>query len=89
MEDVVSLDCSGFRYASLCTCPFWRGAGDTSGSMERSLLATALGEIASYSVARDVPAARVVLLYGREHVFLIPHGAKLPFVPKGKVFRMR
>jgi predicted metal-dependent peptidase len=33
---------------------------DTSGSMDRSLLAKALGTIASYSIARDVPAARVV-----------------------------
>jgi len=123
---------------------------DTSGSMERGLLATALGAIASYSAARDVPAARIifcdaeaydagymkpediagmvkvkgrggtvlqpgidllekaedfpkeapiliitdgycdkVVLHGREHAFLVPHGATLPFVPKGKVFRMR
>jgi predicted metal-dependent peptidase len=123
---------------------------DTSGSMERGLLATALGAIASYSAARDVPAARVVfcdaeaydagylrpadiagsvkvkgrggtilqpgidlleksgdfpqeapiliitdgycdkvILHGREHAFLIPQGAKLPFVPKGKVFRLK
>jgi len=123
---------------------------DTSGSMERGLLASALGAIASYSAARDVPAARIifcdaaaydagymkpedaagsvkvkgrggtilqpgidlleqaddfpkeapiliitdaecdkVILYGREHAFLIPHGATLPFVPKGKVFRMK
>lgn len=123
---------------------------DTSGSMDRGLLATALGAIASYSATRDVPAARVVfcdaeaydagylrpediagtvkikgrggtvlqpgiylllkaedfpenapiliitdgycdkvILYGREHAFLVPQGAKLPFVPKGKVFRMR
>jgi len=122
---------------------------DTSGSMERSLLATALGAIASYSAARDIPAARVVfcdaesydagymkpediagtvkvkgrggtvlqpgidllkkaedfpeeapilvitdgqcdkvILYGREHAFLIPGGATLPFAPKGKVFRI-
>jgi len=122
---------------------------DTSGSMPRALLATALGAIASYSAARDVPAARVVfcdaeaydagylkpediagtvkvkgrggtilqpgidllekaedfpedapiliitdtacdkvVLHGREHAFLIPRGAHLPFVPKGKVFRM-
>lgn len=33
---------------------------DTSGSMERALLAKALGAIASYAVARDVPAVRVV-----------------------------
>src|SRR5207247_2004297 len=33
---------------------------DTSGSMERSLLAKALGAIASYSLAREVPAVRVV-----------------------------
>ncbi len=123
---------------------------DTSGSMERGLLATALGAIASYSTARDVPAARVVfcdaeaydagylrpddiagtvkikgrggtilqpgidllekaedfpseapiliitdgycdkvILHGREHAFLVPQRANLPFVPKGKVFRMR
>jgi predicted metal-dependent peptidase len=122
---------------------------DTSGSMERTLLATALGAIASYSAARDVPAARVVfcdaeaydagymkpediagtvkvkgrggtvlqpgidllnksedfpkeapiliitdgycdkvILHGREHAFLVPQGANLPFEPKGKVFRL-
>ena len=33
---------------------------DTSGSMDRTLLAGALGSIASYGAARDVPAARVV-----------------------------
>lgn len=33
---------------------------DTSGSMDRNLLGKALGTIASYSVARDVPKARVV-----------------------------
>src|SRR5579859_6559010 len=33
---------------------------DTSGSMDRNILARALGAIASYSMARDVPAARVV-----------------------------
>lgn len=33
---------------------------DTSGSMERSLLAAALGSIASYSAARDVTQVRVV-----------------------------
>jgi predicted metal-dependent peptidase len=33
---------------------------DTSGSMERGLLARALGAIASYSIARDVPGVRVV-----------------------------
>lgn len=33
---------------------------DTSGSMERTLLAKALGAIASYSIVREVPAARVV-----------------------------
>jgi len=122
---------------------------DTSGSMERGLLAAALGAIASYSAARDVPAARIVfcdadaydagymkpedvagtvkvkgrggtilqpgvdlleqaedfpkeapiliitdaqcdkiILHGREHAFLIPPGATLPFIPKGKVFRI-
>jgi predicted metal-dependent peptidase len=33
---------------------------DTSGSMDRVLLAKALGAVASYSMARDVPAVRVV-----------------------------
>jgi predicted metal-dependent peptidase len=33
---------------------------DTSGSMDRRLLAKGLGAIASYSLSRDVPAARVV-----------------------------
>lgn len=33
---------------------------DTSGSMDRRLLARAFGAIASYSASRDVPAARVV-----------------------------
>jgi predicted metal-dependent peptidase len=122
---------------------------DTSGSMDRALLAKALGAIASYSVSRDVPAVRVVfcdadaydqgymrpediaqtvkikgrggtvlqpgidLLEGsdnfpreaplliitdgycdvlrirsREHAYLIPVYAHLPFPPKGKVFRM-
>jgi predicted metal-dependent peptidase len=123
---------------------------DTSGSMDRYLLASSLGAIASYAASRDVPAARVVfcdaaaydmgymrpedvagtvkvrgrggtvlqpgvdlldaaedfpkaapmliitdgycddrlVLRGREHAFLIPKGARLPFVPKGKVFMM-
>ncbi|MGE5703465.1 MAG: penicillin acylase family protein, partial [Clostridia bacterium] len=33
---------------------------DTSGSMDRALLAKALGAIASYSISREVPAVRVV-----------------------------
>ena len=33
---------------------------DTSGSMDRHLLAAALGAIAAYAASRDVPAARVV-----------------------------
>ena len=123
---------------------------DTSGSMDRSILASALGAIASYSDARDVPAVRVVfcdaeaydqgymkpediaetvkvkgrggtvlqpgidfllntddfpkdaplliitdrecdkvVVHGREHAYLVPQGASLPFVARGKVFRMR
>ena len=123
---------------------------DTSGSMDRRLLALALGAIASYAASRDVPAARVVfcdamaydmgymrpediagtvkvkgrggtvlqpgidlldkaedfpreaplliitdgacdklMLHGREHAYLLPSKAKLPFIPKGKVFRFR
>ncbi|MFF7243410.1 hypothetical protein ACFZBU_05860 [Embleya sp. NPDC008237] len=122
---------------------------DTSGSMDPVLLGKALGAIASYATARDVPAARVVycdaaaydagylpvediahrvrvrgrggtvlqpgirLLEGaadfpadgpilvvtdgqcdvlrvrREHAFLVPAGARLPFTARGPVFRVR
>ncbi|MET7619247.1 hypothetical protein [Streptomyces sp. NPDC005408] len=121
---------------------------DTSGSMDRTLLGKALGAIASYAEARDVPAARVVfcdagpydagylppteiagrvrvrgrggtvlqpgvdllqraddfppgapvlvitdgwcdvLRIRREHAFLIPQGASLPFTARGPVFRV-
>jgi predicted metal-dependent peptidase len=121
---------------------------DTSGSMDRNLLGKALGAIASYATARDVPRARVVFCDAaaydagyldvdtiagrvkirgrggtvlqpgvalleraedfptdapiliitdaecdvvrirREHAFLIPPGARLPFTPKGPVFHM-
>jgi predicted metal-dependent peptidase len=40
---------------------------DTSGSMDRHLLARALGAIASYAAARDVPAARVVFCDAAPH----------------------
>jgi predicted metal-dependent peptidase len=121
---------------------------DTSASMDRTLLGKALGAIASYAAARDVPAARVVYcdaaphdagylpvaeLAGRvrvrgrggtvlqpgvdllarapdfpataplliitdtdcdtlrvprrEHAYLVPRGATLPFTPRGPVFR--
>ncbi|WP_225729304.1 MULTISPECIES: hypothetical protein [unclassified Nocardia] len=122
---------------------------DTSGSMSRTLLGKALGAIASYAEARDVPAARVifcdaaphdagflpvteiagrvrvrgrggtvlqpgidllqrardfpsgapilvitdaecdVLRIRRDHAFLIPEGARLPFTAQGPVFRVR
>ncbi|MFE2044585.1 hypothetical protein ACFXAZ_27405 [Streptomyces sp. NPDC059477] len=122
---------------------------DTSGSMDRTLLGKALGAIASYAEARDVPAARVVfcdaaphdagylpvteiagrvrvrgrggtvlqpgidllhraddfppgapvlvitdgwcdvLRVRREHAYLIPEGARLPFTARGPVFRVR
>ncbi|MFF3265208.1 hypothetical protein ACFYWO_39355 [Streptomyces sp. NPDC002932] len=121
---------------------------DTSGSMNSGLLGKALGAIASYAEARDVPAARVVfcdaapydagylppaeiagrvrvrgrggtelqpgidllhraddfpptapllvitdgrcdtLRIRREHAFLIPQGASLPFTARGPVFRL-
>jgi predicted metal-dependent peptidase len=122
---------------------------DTSGSMDRTLLGKALGAIASYATARDVPAARVVFCDAaaydagylpvadiagrvrvkgrggtilqpgvrlleraadfpadapilvitdgycdhvrvrREHAFLVPDTARLPFTPRGPVFRLR
>lgn len=123
---------------------------DTSGSMERGLLAAALGSIAGYSEARDVPLIRVIFcdaavydqgmmtpeeiagvvqvkgrggtrlqpgidllerdpdflkdaplliitdgacdrlnLRGRKHAYLIPWGNRLPFPPKGPVFRLK
>ncbi|GAA1069036.1 hypothetical protein GCM10009665_75680 [Kitasatospora nipponensis] len=121
---------------------------DTSGSMDRRLLGRALGAIASYAAARDVPAVRVVycdaaahdagylppqdiagrvrvrgrggtvlqpgvdlleraedfpagapillitdgecdvLRVRREHAYLVPQGAGLPFTPRGPVFRL-
>jgi hypothetical protein len=117
--------------------------------MERTLLAKALGAIASYAISRDVARVRVLfcdavtydqgyvppesllervqvkgrggtVLQGaidllqaaedfpqngpilvitdgccdrlsihREHAFLMPHDGRLPFIPKGKVFRVR
>ena len=123
---------------------------DTSGSMDRALLAAALGSIASYSQAREVHHVRVVFcdaapydqgimhpeeiagavkvrgrggtvlqpavdllnrdpkfpkdapvliitdgdcdrltLRGRNHAFLVPAGNRLPFPPKGPVFRLK
>ena len=123
---------------------------DTSGSMDRQLLAAALGSIASYSQARDVHHVRVVFcdaapydqgvlhpediagavqvrgrggtklqpgidllehdpafpknaplliitdgacdrlqLHGREHAYLIPWGNRLPFPPRGPVFKLK
>ncbi|MBN1427973.1 MAG: peptidase [Anaerolineae bacterium] len=121
---------------------------DTSGSMDRQLLAKALGAIASYSITHDVPAVRVVfcdaaaydqgymppediagrvcvrgrggtilqpgidllekssdfpndgpilvitdgecdrIRIHRQHAFLIPDGSRLPFPPRGPVFKM-
>ncbi|MEU4247236.1 hypothetical protein AB0F15_07500 [Amycolatopsis sp. NPDC026612] len=121
---------------------------DTSGSMNAELLGKALGAIASYALARDVPAARVVFCDAvaydagylavediagrvkvrgrggtilqpgvdllqraedfpadgpiliitdaqcdhvrprREHAYLVPRGARLPFVARGPVFRV-
>ncbi|MCD7882608.1 MAG: hypothetical protein LUI87_02700 [Lachnospiraceae bacterium] len=121
---------------------------DTSGSMSSRLIGKALGSIASYATAKDVPLVRVIfcdaaaydagylkpeeaagkvevtgrggtilqpgvtkllqakdfptdapiliitdgcieesLLIPREHAYLIPKGNRLPFPPKGKVFR--
>lgn len=123
---------------------------DTSGSMDRPLLAAALGAIASYSQARDVGHVRVVFcdaaaydqgvmspeeiagavrvrgrggtrlqpgidlldrdekfpkeaplliitdggcdrlnLRGRTHAYLLPWGSRLPFAPRGEVFRLK
>ncbi len=123
---------------------------DTSGSMSPELMGRALGAIASYALARDVPAARVVfcdavaydagylpvetiagrvrvrgrggtvlqpavtllettddfpadgpiliitdgyidrtLRVRREHAYLVPAGARLPFTPRGPVFEVR
>lgn len=122
---------------------------DTSGSMSHRLLGKALGAVASYSMARDVPGVRVVFCDAhpydagylrveeiagrvrvrgrggtrlqpgvnlleraqdfpptapillitdgycdivsmqRDHAFLVPDGARLPFTPRGPVFPMR
>lgn len=122
---------------------------DTSGSMNHELMGRALGAIAAYALARDVPAARVVfcdaaaydagylpveeiagrvkvrgrggtelqpgvrlleraedfpadgpiliitdgdcdvLRVRREHAYLMPERGRLPFTPRGEVFRLR
>lgn len=123
---------------------------DTSASMDTRLLGKALGAIASYALARDVPAARIVYcdaapydagylpveqiavratvrgrggtvlqpaidmllhaqdfparapvliitdgasdtltVHRREHAYLMPRGARLPFTPRGEVFEVR
>jgi predicted metal-dependent peptidase len=123
---------------------------DTSGSMETKQIGLALGAIASYAVAKEVPFVRIIFcdaeatdagymapeeIAGRvevtgrggtilqpginalekakdfppngpilvitdgyiepdlkiknEHAFLIPHGNRLPFTPRGKVFYMK
>jgi predicted metal-dependent peptidase len=123
---------------------------DTSGSMETKQIGLALGAIASYAVAKEVPFVRIIfcdaeatdagymapeeiagrvevtgrggtilqpgiyalekatdfppdgpilvitdgyiepdLKIKREHAFLIPHGNRLPFTPRGKVFYMK
>lgn len=122
---------------------------DTSGSMDRNLLARALGAIVSYSLSRDVSRIRLIfcdaatydqgyiapeelcervkikgrggttlqpgidllqkaedfpkdgpiliitdggcdnLSIRREHAFLIPSYGRLPFAPKGRVFRLQ
>ncbi|MFC3896807.1 hypothetical protein ACFOWZ_35480 [Lentzea rhizosphaerae] len=136
------------RPETLSSRPTFGVVLDTSGSMDPKLLGKALGAIASYAAARDVPAARVVfcdamaydagyvpvediagrvrvrgrggtvlqpgidlleraadfpssgpilvitdgacdvLRVRREHAFLIPAGAHLPFRARGPVFRM-
>ncbi|MFF0346034.1 hypothetical protein [Kribbella sp. NPDC004875] len=136
------------RPVELARLPTYGVVLDTSGSMNRELLGKALGAIASYSRARDVPAARVVycdaaaydagyvpvddiagrvqvrgrggtvlqpgvdlleraddfpvdgpillitdgqcdvVRVRREHAWLIPRGAALPFTAKGSVFRV-
>ncbi|MEU0881590.1 hypothetical protein ABZ345_23500 [Lentzea sp. NPDC005914] len=136
------------RPESLESRPTFGVVLDTSGSMDPKLLGKAVGAIASYAAARDVPAARVVfcdamaydagyvpvediagrmkvrgrggtvlqpgvdllerapdfpsagpilvitdggcdvLRIRREHAFLIPAGAHLPFRARGPVFRM-
>lgn len=137
--------------------PLWRAEEnrifgvvlDTSGSMDRNLLARALGAIVSYSLSRDVSHIRLIfcdaaaydqgyispeeicervkikgrggttlqpgidllqkaedfpkdgpiliitdggcdkLSINRDHAFLIPAYGRLPFTPKGKVFRLQ
>jgi predicted metal-dependent peptidase len=40
-------------------------------------------------IITDGDCDRRLVLYGREHAYLIPEGRSLPFVAKGKVFRVR
>ncbi|MFD5825696.1 hypothetical protein [Lentzea sp. NPDC060358] len=62
---------------------------DTSGSMDPRLLGKALGAIASSGPVLVITDGGCdVLRVRREHAFLIPAGAHLPFRPRGPVFRM-
>ncbi|MFF8971102.1 hypothetical protein [Streptomyces sp. NPDC014995] len=56
----------GFPPEEIARCTFGVVL-DTSGSMDRTLLGKALGAIASYAEARDVPAARVVFCDAAPH----------------------
>jgi predicted metal-dependent peptidase len=59
---------------------------DTSGSMDRALLGRALGAIASYAEARDVPAVRLVLCDARpyDQGFVAPADLRGVFPVRGR-----
>ena len=67
---------------------------DTSGSMERHVLAKALGAIASYAEAKDGPMLIITdgqcdpLRVPREHAYLLPAGRRLPFRTTAPIFVM-
>ncbi|MDR1301101.1 MAG: hypothetical protein LBK43_01340 [Treponema sp.] len=68
-----------------------KGRGGTVLQPGIDLLKTAgdFPETAPILIITDGYCEDHLVLYGREHAYLIPEGRSLPFVPKGKVFRFR
>jgi hypothetical protein len=66
-----------------------RGGAILQPGIDRLLAAEDFPGAASLLVITDGYCEDRPVFRGREHAFLLPAGARLPFVPKGKVFRFR
>jgi predicted metal-dependent peptidase len=65
-----------------------RGGTVLQPGIDRLIKADDFPKDAPILIITDAWCESRLILYGRKHAFLIPRGASLPFVPKGKVFRM-